>query len=494
MSGVKKGYLACDFSGIQRYVLGVKNTGKAQAKRLRARSFLLELFEYATLWTIRERLKVAEEDVLIHGGGGFLVQIPHDSDSVELEEIRSDIQRKLWDETGGEVQVSLSWGENPLVVRKRLEVQKRRIGVFRLQNDKCWNTENWNQSQIDKPCEVCRQSPGWRNIQNEDGNVLYCRSCWKTQKLGESLTRWEWMRPGNGTVEALGVKFEPSENCMPGSFHVGRWIPRHSDFGEPLTFQEISERACGDHRLAVLKADVDSMGARVSEIAEEDPSYLRLRSFSNYLHEFFGQKIQELLRDSWNLIYTLYAGGDDLLLVGPWNVIFDFAGALAVEFEKGPGHKYSPLTFSAGIAVVPYRLPVYHAVEEAEKLLESAKSHKDKNRCAALESAWEWDRHESLIQDGKNLATWVADGVASRSLLQRLLSLAENKPSGGNPRTARWAYQIERNVQRHHSDFRSWALNEAIEHLESDDEQQLDELSACLRYALLATRSAREKI
>ncbi len=487
-------YLACDFSGIQRYVLGVKNTGKAQAKRLRARSFLLELFEYATLWTIRERLKVAEEDVLIHGGGGFMVQIPHDSDSGELEKIRSDIQRKLWDETAGEVQVSLSWGETPLVARSFLEVQKRRTGVFLLQENGYWSAENWSQPHLDKPCEICRQSPGWQNIQNEDGNVLYCRSCWKAQKLGERLTRWEWMRPGNGTVEALGVKFEPLKDCLPGSFHVGRWIPRHSDSGEPLTFQEISERACGDRRLAVMKADVDSMGARVSEIALEDPSYRRLRSFSHCLHEFFGQKIQKLLRDSWKLIYTLYAGGDDLLLVGPWNVILDFAGALAVEFEKGPGHKYSPLTFSAGIAVVSYRLPIYHAVEEAEKLLESAKSHQDKNRCAALGSDWEWTRHESLIQDGKNLATWVADGVASRSLLHRLLSIAESKPSGENPRTARWAYQIERNVQQRHSDFRSWALNEAIEQLESDNKQQLDELSACLRYALLATRSAGEEI
>ena len=32
-------YLAGDFSGIQRYVLGMKSASPAQAKRLRARSF-----------------------------------------------------------------------------------------------------------------------------------------------------------------------------------------------------------------------------------------------------------------------------------------------------------------------------------------------------------------------------------------------------------------------------------------------------------------------
>ena len=58
-------YLAGDFSGIQRYVLGVKSVGKAQAKRLRARSFLLELFEHAALWTVKERLRIADKAWLL---------------------------------------------------------------------------------------------------------------------------------------------------------------------------------------------------------------------------------------------------------------------------------------------------------------------------------------------------------------------------------------------------------------------------------------------
>ena len=44
-------YLVCDLSGIQNYVLSVKTAGKAQAKRLRARSFLLELYERAA-WSL----------------------------------------------------------------------------------------------------------------------------------------------------------------------------------------------------------------------------------------------------------------------------------------------------------------------------------------------------------------------------------------------------------------------------------------------------------
>ena len=490
-------YLAGDFSGIQRYVLGVKSAGKAQAKRLRARSFLLELFEHAALWTIRERLRIADDDVLIRGGGGFLVRIPPDTDPLHLEEIRSGLQRELWNESGGEVQVSLGWAETPLKARARLEIQKRRPGVSLLQSGGSWNPDpdSWSQPPLDeqfgKPCDICRQAPGRQVVQDEGEEALHCKSCLEARKLGEKLTRWKWMRPGGSSAQALGVAFEALESRTPGAFRVSRWIPRDARTGEPLTFQEIAEKARGDRRLAVLKADVDDMGVRVGQVAGEDRSYNRLRSFSCSLHEFFGQTIQELLAESWPLIYTLYAGGDDLLLVGPWNAVLDFGGALAREFETGPANEYAPLTLSAGIALTPYRVPIRHAVERAEELLESAKQRPGKNRCAALGGDWSWKQHESVVCDGQRLADWIEAGVAPRSLLHRLLGLAEGeKPMEKKMRAARWAYQIERNVQRGHTEFCRWALN-ALQYLENN-EQHVSELTASLRYALLATRPRKE--
>ena len=54
----------------------------------------------------------------------------------------------------------------------------------------------------------------------------------------------------------------------------------------------------------------------------------------------------------------MYVGGDDLLVVGPWNVALDFAGDLARTFRDGPGRTYAPLTLSAGITLTPsYQIP-----------------------------------------------------------------------------------------------------------------------------------------
>ena len=475
-------------------MLAVKSEGKAQAKRLRARSFLLELYEHAALATIVDRLGTATADVLVSGGGGFLVRLPPATAPLSLEEITAELQRKLWEETGGEVQVSMGWDTTPLGARAHMEYRKRRPGFSILQTGEAWDEGGLSQPPLGEPCDVCGQSPGQQWIQDEDENALHCENCLKARRLGERLTDWQWMRrpAGQGRERALGVEFEPVQDRTPDSFRVGRWIPLGADGRSPLTFEEMSKKAQGDYRLAVLKADVDDMGVKVGQIAGQDSqegmSYERLRSFSSSIHTFFVEKIQDMLKESWPLIYTIYAGGDDLLLVGSWNVMLDFAGSLAKEFESGPGLEYGPLTLSAGLALVSYRVPIRHSVERGEKLLEQAKGREGKNSCAALDAVWAWDSHDAVVGDGKKLARWISEGLVSRSLLHRLLRLAEsNEPA----RAARWSYQVHRNVRSVREDRRTAQLHGWAErtmyYLESD-EQRAAEAAASLRYALLATR------
>ena len=484
-------YLRCDFSGIQRYVLGIKRAGPAQAKRLRARSFLLELFEYAALETVKDRLGIGDNDVLVHGGGGFLVRLLANTDAAVIEDINAELQRRLWSEAGGEVQISMGWGDLEDDARASLERRKRRPGTAILQSDGSWDMEQLSLAELGDRCDICEQAPGVERRQDEDDpTVMYCEGCLNARELGERLTRWEWMRPtrGHSQVRALGVGFEEvSGNVHDSSaFRMGRWIPRSGR--EPLTFEEVAAKARGEKRLAVLKADVDDMGVKVGQVASngpsEHPSYKGLQAFSRSLHTFFLDRIQDMLRKSWPLMYTIYAGGDDLLLVGPWNITLDFAGALVNEFAAGPGSEYG-LTLSAGVVLTPYRVPIRHAVERADALEIEAKRQPGKNSCAALDSVWKWDQHEKVIGDGKRLARWVeAEGdPLRRSFLHRLLTLVE---SSYPLRAAHWVYQVERNAPRNNPDFRRWAAD-TLRYLE-DDTQRASEAAASIRYALLSTR------
>ena len=483
-------YLAGDFSGIQRFVLRVKTAGKAQAKRLRARSFFLQLLEHATLAILRTRFALEEEDVLVQGGGGFLVRLRGATDSAEFDRLATDLQDMLWEECGGQMQVSFGWAATPTEARAELERRKRMPGGGVLQREGAWDLERLSQPPLGEPCQVCGDFPGTRMLDDEDGKVLHCRTCVETRRIGQDLTRHEWIRVGRSELRVLGVAFELLPSKAPGAWRVGRWVPRDPHVGNPLTFEDLSRRSRGDSRLAVLKADVDDMGRRVGEVAASDPSYRRLQGFSSALHTFFGDRIRELLKEHWPLIYTLYAGGDDLLLVGPWDVTFDFASALEAAFRAGPAASHGGLTLSAGIALTPYRVPIRHAVERAEELLEQAKARPGKNRCATLGGDWTWDQHREVVADGKMIADAVA-GDVPRGLLLRLLQLAEASPDG-NLQAARWSYQVARNVPRGGEEvtrFRDWA-HRVVGHLDERNDQRTRESVASLRYALLATRGS----
>lgn len=505
-----------DFSGIQSYVLDVKTAGDEQARRLRARSFLLELFERAALFALRQRFGVADDDVLVRGGGGFTVRLPADADTGELDRLAAGLQHQLWQETGGEVQFALGWGYGtPEAARASLEHQKRQPARSLLQKDGRWAIADGASPLLPLPdgCGVCGHSRGPQVKTESEEDPGRCRICEQAAQIGNRLTQWDWMRPtesGPGAVSALGVNFAAAAKSAAGAFRVGRWIPRRDDGRGALLFREIAAKGCGDRRLAVLKADVDDMGVRIGAIAGSDDSLRRLRDFSRRLHNFFVDSIQDLLEQSYPLLYTVYAGGDDLLLLGPWNIVLDFAGDLHREFQSGPGQEYAPLTFSAGIHLTPHGVPIRYAVDYAEELLEQAKGQEGKNRCAALGAIWQWERHDTIIGDGKRLAEWVEKEAASRSLLHRLLQLAADNSAERGLRAARWSYQVARHRPQRRgepaaaAELRAWAQEALrffdeppgfIPYSEQDEltaranRRRLEETAASLRYALLATRA-----
>ena len=536
-----------DFSGIQTYVLDVKTAGNEQARRLRARSFLLELFERAALFELEQRFGVATDDVLVRGGGGFTVRLPAEADTAELEQLAADLQHRLWQETGGEVQFALGWGYGTTeAARTSLEHKKRQPARSMLQKDGQWAIADGEGPALPPPdgCDVCGHSRGSQvRTESEEKPDKFCGICEQAAQIGNRLTQWDWMRPdasGAGDVSALGVSFAAVGRSAPDAFRVGRWVPRRDDGRGGLLFREIAARGRGDQRLGVLKADVDDMGLRVGEVAGSDGSLRRLRDFSSKLHQFFGEGIQDLLERSYRSIYTVYAGGDDLLLLGPWDIMLDFAGHLrsefqsgpGSEFQSGPGSEYHPLTFSAGVHLTHHSVPIRYGVDHAEELLERAKGQEGKNSCAALGTVWQWERHDAIIGDGKRLAGWVDEVAASRSLLHRLLQLAVDgaDTEGGHPtapgagrgaedkattralRAARWSYQVARNLPERRgeraaaAELRAWAegalrffdepqgfipYNEQDELAMQENNRRLEETAASLRYALLATRSGR---
>lgn len=265
--------------------------------------------------------------------------------------------------------------------------------------------------------------------------------------------------------------------------------------GRPRDFTWIAEQSAGMPMLGVLAADVDNLGAAFSTIDFEG-----MKALSAKLSKFFRDSVLELVRnckvEGRQVAYLVYSGGDDALLVGPWDRTLDLAGELNTAFKR-EFNDYPALTLSAGVSIVKPKFPIRLAAKQAEDLLHHAKGQ-GRNRLAALGSVWKWGDHEAVLDNAGELRRWVESGAIKRGWLQTLLELAllrrgELKRADLHlaMATSRLAYHVTRNWPKS-GDPRQWA----DKLVKSFDQHQTagtsPHLPAILRHAMLATRKGGE--
>jgi CRISPR-associated protein Csm1 len=247
-----------------------------------------------------------------------------------------------------------------------------------------------------------------------------------------------------------------------------------------------------------LKADADSLGVVFEHLLSNGNDLRPMADFSRELDQFFTDTLQREIKfgaDSrWQSIYTVFAGGDDLLLVGPWDVMFEFAGRMRELFKQQFGG--CGLTLSAGIALTKPKRPIKAVVAEAERLLERAKVG-TKDQVAAFGQCWKWHHHSKITANARQLVQWVEAGKARRGWLHTLLELAQSR-QGEKDRevpaeplaTPRLAWHVDRNYRD--SAVRRWG-EQLVERFDRLEDPEINFLPATLRYALTATRSPGEE-
>ena len=208
----------------------------------------------------------------------------------------------------------------------------------------------------------------------------------------------------------------PSENPDDPLFHgyarrdVDAWAPRFteadltepsrhgasaSDRSEPVragALKTFSDLACEarEHRadasgvdagsgnwigvpaLMTLKGDVDNLGAIFQE-GLPAPSLSRMVSLSRQMDAFFSIHLPYLCRTEFPNTYTVFAGGDDFFLIGPWTQQMALAARLRDDFGRYAAGN-ARIGFSAGLAMTKPGLPVRRIEAMAEDALERSKA------------------------------------------------------------------------------------------------------------------------
>jgi len=561
--------ILASLSGIQDFLFDVRESGGKQARSLRFRSFRIQLIAECLALRLLDALRQPDQplpyDRLIFSAAGNVCIDASGADDAAIERVRraaADVEARLLSETHGRLRlaVALQPATGDFVrtyehAHTSLARQKLRSWSNLAGSDAASGLGDWPAGGLVVPAVFDADKEADRDA-----------------TLGDRLTKTPWLSmwesSGDGEPEAedvLGLRVryssEPPRNwgellsCSNlvspdtppaaldrAKFHVrrlARYVPRHRDDAAQLVeFIDLAAEARGMPMLGVLKADVDSLGAAMSNLLKQRgrTGSEALRRFSKELDKFFSQELQEEMRGAaqgdgadghrWDLIYTVFAGGDDMLLVGPWDVMLDFAGHMQSLFERRFGPRAqerpcpTPLTISAGVAIIKPKYPIHLAARQADDLLDEAKEQlapgepQPKDQCAALGQVWKWKDHKAIIDDGKRLAAWVDTGIVRRGWVHTLLTLALLRRGEAGPEyaavppevaTSRLVYHVARNWERYDrprdqrqeaaNQARQW-IDEVVKHFDRPSEQappKVKYLPAILRYALLATRSEEDR-
>lgn len=542
---MKRVLILASISGIQDFLFDVRESGGKQARSLRFRSFRIQLLAEAVALRLLDAADLGPDRLLFSAAAKICIDAGNLSDDAlgRAREEATDIQRRLLAETHGRLRLSVAFesggdGFADAFDRAGRTLARRKLQPYRdlaTVNGKTW------------PDDCLAISPPWdaEEETRRDAAVgsRLTGATWLTVRRGNPRAAAEAAllglsasfdrdppRPGDDLLSVSNLR-EPETRPpdLPNvPFHprrLARYVPS-DERGDPIEFLDLAARSRGAPMLGVLKTDVDSLGGAIGATlaSYRADGAQALRKFSNALDRFFSETLQaEMQGEPWKLIYTVFAGGDDMLVVGPWDVVLDFAGHARRLFTDRFGQvaNQSPsavrLTFSAGVAIVKPKYPIHLAAQQADDLLDEAKGRaapgadSPKDQCAALGGLWKWAEHERVIGDGKRLRDWVDAGVIQRGWLHTLLKLALLRRGQAGPEyagvhpavaTSRLAYHVARNWRKynHPNDDRQRAANAArewvnavLDGFDSDDPTAQRGLVRCVpsvvRYALLATRS-----
>jgi CRISPR-associated protein Csm1 len=336
----------------------------------------------------------------------------------------------------------------------------------------------------DRYCAICRcelEEGQGRPLRDEDltpepgaREQLVCDDCHGFEELAQALAQEDmrvligtgdagpasWQRilkeltvaeAHPGLAYALTGQSPPSgalvytlspDQFAAGKAHGFRWLanttPREPAPGDPRrkqirpVNQMANDATSGFKRVGVLRMDVDNLGnTLVSGIPGR--SMLVTSGLSGALDRFFAgwldKMIQGIMADPGmvgvgkgkpELFYTIYAGGDDLFVVGTWDRIPSLAQRIRHEFGAYTG-EHSRLGLSAGISVEEAKSPIYRAAERAGEALEhgAKERHGKDGRLAKdgitfLEETYDWQEFAKVQGIAETLIGLVKNGVPRR--------------------------------------------------------------------------------
>ncbi|VEN73374.1 Type III-A CRISPR-associated protein Cas10/Csm1 [Candidatus Desulfarcum epimagneticum] len=249
----------------------------------------------------------------------------------------------------------------------------------------------------------------------------------------------------------------------------GREIPKTLNYIACMSKNMEGDAVRGTEALGVMKADVDDLGMIMScGIKDQENNLSVMAAFSRQMNHYFTVFLPGCLESekAYQNIYTVFAGGDDMFLIGPWNKMIDFSYQLRNKFKQYVCEN-PEIHFSSGITVHKAGSSIDSIAILAEEALEKSKNESSeknrftKNSFTIFSETKKWAEFSDLMAIRDKLKEWVSRKYIDKAMLHRLnrlIELAREEFHTINQKTihigdlkcTKWrfmlAYTIERNI------------------------------------------------
>lgn len=195
----------------------------------------------------------------------------------------------------------------------------------------------------------------------------------------------------------------------------------------------------GAEALVTLKGDVDNLG-QIFQTGLDKPTFAKMAALSRQTNAFFAVYLPWLCASEFPDTYTVFAGGDDFFLIGPWHSTIRLAQRMKDEFKRYVAEN-PDIHFSAGLSMTKPGLPIRQLAELAEEALDAAKRHLPapasgkvaggegvhacKNAVTCFGQTVKWPRFDELLQREAGLKRVADDHALSTGYLYGLLHLTD---------------------------------------------------------------------
>lgn len=456
--------IAGDISGIQKYIYGLESSDGV-AKRLRTRSFFIKLLSDISAYKVIDELNLSLANIIISSGGKFYILAPNNEEVIDkITVLTEEINSYLFENYYGDLFLNLqhlelsiddlknNFSEKYDRLNDKLDFGKNRKFSKEVLEKQVFEESLYSSGKKVTQCKIC----GKRLTESNNG---ICSFCNRDEELGRKLTKMDKLAfykiKNENRVDldikvfGMGCKIITEGDDIPGEplfVHYYRYetkgksnFPYIRDFyggyaptdenGEVMTFEQLAEQSKSNN-LGILKGDVDNLGLIFSLglRSQGTTSITKISSLSRMMDTFFSYWLVRELKEK-NYHYIVYAGGDDFMIVAPWDKIVETAKHINNKFMEFTGLN-EDITLTCGISITKPKDPIYFSSQWATEAEEKGKDN-GKNGFVLFDKYIPWEKYEEVF----NLADFIDKNMSknadnkslsySQAFLYRLLHYTE---------------------------------------------------------------------